>query len=203
MIPKPESKKSGQGALVMSDRPAPNSHQSGQDNQGKMPASISYEETYRSFYAQVVRQLTYLLGERTAAEDIAQETFLKLYTVPPPTKQNIGGWLHQVGARLALNYLRSEKRRQRRELQAEAPSDHKVIPLEEGVWRQETVRAVREALDQLPARERLALLLRHTGFAYQEIAGALEIAPGSVGTLLARAQRRFLELYKQQGEDGR
>lgn len=185
----------------MPDRPVPNSHQSGQDSQGKTPAGISYEETYRSFHTQVVRQLTYLLGDRTAAEDIAQETFLKLYTVPPPTKQNIGGWLYQVGARLALNYLRSEKRRQRRELQAEAPSGDKVIPLEEGVWRQETVRAVREVLDQLPARERLALLLRHTAFTYQEIAGALEVAPGSVGTLLARAQRQFLELYKQRRED--
>ncbi len=185
----------------MSDRAVPSSHQSGQDSLGKAPVGVSYEETYRSFHDQVVRQLTYLLGERTAAEDIAQETFLKLYTVPPPTKQNIGGWLHQVGARLALNYLRGEKRRQRRELQAEEPADRRVIPLEEGVWRQDTVRAVREALDRLPARERLALLLRHTGFAYQEIAGALEIAPGSVGTLLARAQRRFLELYKQQKED--
>jgi RNA polymerase sigma factor (sigma-70 family) len=187
----------------MSERPVPSDHRAESGGQGKAPAGISYEEAYRSFHAQVVRQLTYLLGERTAAEDIAQETFLKLYTVPPPTRQNIGGWLHQVGARLALNYLRSEKRRQRRELQAGAPADPRVIPLEEAIWRQETVRAVRRVLDQLPAREGLALLLRHAGFAYQELAGILDVAPGSVGTLLARAQRQFLELYRQQEEGER
>jgi RNA polymerase sigma factor (sigma-70 family) len=185
----------------MPDRPVSNLNQPGDGARGKAPAGISYEETYRSFYAQVVRQLTYLLGNRAGAEDVAQETFLKLYTVPPPTRQNIGGWLHQVGARLALNYLRGEKRRQRRELQAEDPSGDKVIHLEEVMWRQEAVRLVREVLDEMPARERMALLLRHTGFTYQEIAGALDVAPGSVGTLLARAQRRFLDLYRQRKDD--
>jgi RNA polymerase sigma factor (sigma-70 family) len=181
----------------MPDQPVSNLKQPGGGTRGQAPAGISYEETYSSFYAQVVRQLTYLLGDRAAAEDVAQETFLKLYTIPPPTRQNIGGWLHQVGARLAMNYLRGEKRRQRRELQAEDSSGDKVVPLEEVMWRQETVRLVREVLDGMPARERMALLLRHTGFAYQEIAGALDVAPGSVGTLLARAQRRFLDLYDQ------
>jgi RNA polymerase sigma factor (sigma-70 family) len=187
--------------MAMPDRPVSNVPQPGPGARGKAPAGISYEETYHSFYAQVVRQLTYLLGDRAAAEDVAQETFLKLYAVPPPTRQNIGGWLHQVGARLALNYLRGEKRRQRRELQVEDPSGDKVIPLEEIIWRQETVRLVREVLGGMPARERMALLLRHTGFAYQEIAAAMEVAPGSVGTLLARAQRRFLGLYGQRKDD--
>jgi RNA polymerase sigma-70 factor (ECF subfamily) len=45
------------------------------------------------------------------------------------------------------------------------------------------------------------LLLRHAGFTYQEIAAAMEVAPGSVGTLLARAQRRFLSLYSQRKDD--
>jgi RNA polymerase sigma factor (sigma-70 family) len=187
--------------MAMPDRPVSNIPQTGRDARGKAAAGISYEETYRNFYTQVARQLTYLLGDRAAAEDLAQETFLKLYTVPPPTRQNIGGWLHQVGAHLALNYLRGEKRRQRRELQVEDPAGDKVIPLEEIVWRQETVRLVRDVLGGMPDRERMALLLRHTGFTYQEIADAIGVAPGSVGTLLARAQRRFLDRYRQRKDD--
>jgi RNA polymerase sigma factor (sigma-70 family) len=192
---------SGQGAAIMPDRPGFNENLPGEGNRGKVPAGISYEEAYHTFYDRVVRQLTYLLGNRAMAEDIAQETFIKLYMVPPPSSRNIGGWLHQVGARLALNYLRGEKRRQQWELRAENPGGDKVIPLEEAIWRQETVRLVREVLGGLPARERVALLLRHTGFTYQEIAGVLKVAPGSVGTLLVRAQRRFLESYRRRNGD--
>jgi RNA polymerase sigma factor (sigma-70 family) len=161
----------------------------------------SFDEAYQTFYPRVVRHLTYLLGDRAAAEDLAQETFLKLYTVPPPTWQNLGGWLYRVGARLALNYLRGERRRQKRELEEGETRGAEVIPLEEVIWRQETVRKVRRVLAEMPARDRIALLLRHSGFTYQEIASVLEVMPGSVGALLARAQRRFLEKYRLQEGD--
>ena len=81
----------------MPDRPVSNATQPGSDARGKAPAGISYEETYRSFYAQVVRQLTYLLGDRAAAEDVAQETFLKLYTVPPRPDRTLGAGCTRSG----------------------------------------------------------------------------------------------------------
>jgi len=164
-------------------------------------AGGSFEDVYRDCYVQVVRRLIYLLGDRAAAEDVAQETFLKLYTVPPPTRENLLGWLHRVGARLAMNYLRGEGRRKKREKQVWDSRSGDVIPLEDVMWRQETVRAVREVLLELPDRDRIALLLRHTGFSYQEIAQVIDVAPGSVGTILARAQRNFLEKYKKRKGD--
>ena len=45
-------------------------------------------------------------------------------------------------------------------------------------------------------RDRAVLLLRHSGFSYAEIADAVGLAPGSVGTTLVRAQRRFREVYE-------
>ena len=44
-------------------------------------------------------------------------------------------------------------------------------------------------------------MLRYSGFSYREIGGKVGIAPGSVGTLLARAERRFLELLRPSEED--
>ena len=44
-------------------------------------------------------------------------------------------------------------------------------------------------------------MLRYSGFSYREIAGEVDVAPGSVGTLLARAERRFLELLRPSEED--
>lgn len=54
---------------------------------------------------------------------------------------------------------------------------------------------VREALGELSERDQTMLLMREEGFKYSEIAEAVDVAPGSVGTLLARAARRFEETY--------
>ena len=67
--------------------------------------------------------------------------------------------------------------------------------------RQEERHRVREVLGRMPERGREILMLRYSGFSYREIAGKVGIAPGSVGTLLARAERRFLELLTPSGED--
>lgn len=167
---------------------------------GKLERERDFEEVFRRYYPGVVRHLTFLLGQRAAAEEIAQETFLKLYTEPPPRPENLEGWLLQVGSRLALNALRGERRRWRREERlARVPE---VVPLEETVLRRETVRLVRRALEALAPRDRLALLLRHTGFTYREIAAALGINPNSVGTVLARAQRNFLAVYRAEQRRG-
>jgi RNA polymerase sigma-70 factor (ECF subfamily) len=61
---------------------------------------------------------------------------------------------------------------------------------------------VRSALAQMKPRSARLLLLRHTGLSYAEIAAALEIAPGSVGTLLARAEAEFEREYRRQEEGG-
>jgi RNA polymerase sigma-70 factor (ECF subfamily) len=54
----------------------------------------------------------------------------------------------------------------------------------------------RRAIDALPERDRLALLLREEGLDYNEIAASLELAPGSVGTTLSRARRKLVESYE-------
>src|SRR5439155_6944320 len=55
---------------------------------------------------------------------------------------------------------------------------------------------VREVLARLPERQSRLLLLRHAGLSLAEVASALEVAPGSVGTLLVRAERAFANAYE-------
>jgi RNA polymerase sigma-70 factor (ECF subfamily) len=54
----------------------------------------------------------------------------------------------------------------------------------------------RKAVDALAEKDRLALLMREEGLDYNEIAEALELSPGSVGTTLSRARRRLVESYE-------
>ena len=60
---------------------------------------------------------------------------------------------------------------------------------------------VRRALDALGERDREALLLWDAGLDYGEIAGALEISTGSVGTTLARARERLVKAHREQEQD--
>jgi RNA polymerase sigma-70 factor (ECF subfamily) len=55
-------------------------------------------------------------------------------------------------------------------------------------------------LRELPARDAQLLILRHSGFAYKEIAAALGVAPGSIGTLLARAEAAFERQWRDRFE---
>ena len=56
---------------------------------------------------------------------------------------------------------------------------------------------VREVLYSLPERQARLLFLRHAGLSYNELASVLEVAPGSVGTLLARAHAAFASAYEE------
>jgi RNA polymerase sigma-70 factor (ECF subfamily) len=54
----------------------------------------------------------------------------------------------------------------------------------------------RRAVEALAERDRDALLMREEGLSYEEIAAALELSVGSVGTTLSRARRRLMEAYE-------
>lgn len=56
-----------------------------------------------------------VLGDRARAEDVAQETFFRLLSNRTSVSQSLGGWLHRAATRLAVDALRSETARRRRE----------------------------------------------------------------------------------------
>jgi RNA polymerase sigma-70 factor (ECF subfamily) len=62
--------------------------------------------------------------------------------------------------------------------------------------RAEEAALARRALEALTERDREALLMREEGLDYGEIAEALELSVGSIGTTLARARRRLMEAYE-------
>ncbi len=157
----------------------------------------SFEATFLEHYPRIYGVLFRLVGDKAEAEDLALETFWKLWERAPARAENLGGWLYRVAVRQGYNALRAAKRRLhyeenagREALMFETP----VNPAQEAERQAERAR-VRETLRQMPPREAQLLILRHAGLAYKEIAAALGLAPGSVGTLLARAEEDFERLY--------
>lgn len=161
-----------------------------------------FQQLYRKHYPKVFKQLLFLTGDKVIAEELAQETFIKLYTFPPAVEDNLEGWLARVASNQAFNYFRSEKRRKLREEReaVKQMAGDGVVSLEESLLRKEEVRKVRDCLEKLPDRERLALLLKFSGYCYSEIAATLGIQQGSVGTFLARVKKKFAEIWTAEQE---
>jgi RNA polymerase sigma-70 factor, ECF subfamily len=106
-----------------------------------------------------------------------------------------------VALNCGYNALRGQQRsRGRDERLAEPPEQvdphGEAVRAEERAW-------VRAAIAELPERQGRLLLLRYAGLSYAEIADALDIAAGSVGTLLARAERAFAAAYERKGQEVR
>jgi RNA polymerase sigma factor (sigma-70 family) len=149
------------------------------------------EEVFRSNYAQVVAVAARVLGSRDQAEDVAQEVFLSFGRSTVPA-DGAGGWLTVAATHTALNLLRSSRRRSARE---EAADDGPgVAPdVADLVVTRDERSAVRAALARLPHRQAAALVLRHSGLSYAEVAAALQLSPASVGTTVRRAESVLLK----------
>ena len=145
------------------------------------------EQVFRSAYPRVVAVAARVLGSRAEAEDVAQEVFLSFSRSSVPAGEATG-WLCVAAAHTALNHLRSGRRRTARE-QAVRSGDEAVAPdVADVVVALDDRRRVRAALERLPRRQAVALVLRHSGLSYAEVAAALDLSAGSVGTTVRRAE---------------
>jgi RNA polymerase sigma-70 factor (ECF subfamily) len=149
------------------------------------------DEVFRRDYQQVVAVAARVLGSWEQAEDVAQEVFLSLGRSAVPAAE-ARGWLCVAAAHTALNLLRSRRRRASREATAAADSAA-VSDVADEVVRLEERRRVRAALAKLPRKQAVALVLRHSGLSYAEVAAALDMSPGSVGTTVRRAESALRE----------
>jgi len=134
------------------------------------------------------------LGDRQAAEDIAQEAFVRVYQSRHRYRPQaaFSTWFHRILSNLCLNEIR-RRERQDRALRSETASptvsDQTAFSPEASYGQQELSVAVRQALAQLPDRQRLAVLLqRFEGLDYTEIAQVMGISRGAVDGLLSRAK---------------
>jgi RNA polymerase sigma factor (sigma-70 family) len=153
-----------------------------------------FEQVFRRAYPRLVGLAWRVVRDRSAAEDVAQEALARLAeaAILQRPDDEVDAWLTRVCMNRACSTLRSRSRASDRDDRA-GRRDAVTVggdPAGDVVAREERD-AVRAALAQLPDRQRIVLVLRHDGYRYAEIAEAVGVSPGSVGTLLARAERAF------------
>jgi len=148
----------------------------------------AFERFYRENYATVVRIAHGVTGDAQAAQDVAQDVFVSAFRrfPDPDSAPEAVGWVCAAAAHTSLNSIRGERRRDRRQQQCAAapPPDSP----EDSVLAAESRAEVRRALQRLPRRSAAVLVLRHSGLSYAEVAEAMNVSVGHVGTMLRRAE---------------
>jgi RNA polymerase sigma factor (sigma-70 family) len=165
----------------------------------------AFEAVFTRYYPLVYKLAYNCTGQRDEADDIAQEVFLRFYNTPPHATGEIErrAWLCRVTTNLGLNALRSRQRRIYHEERAsdatQQPALIDTIQLnpEQHAIANEQAAFIRSVLAELPERQQTYILLRNIGLSYAEMAKATGVAPASVGSLLARAEREFRRRYHE------
>jgi RNA polymerase sigma factor (sigma-70 family) len=158
---------------------------------GVLQASTGFEEFFRAEYPVVVGIALRIVRDSHLAQDVAQDVFIAAQQrFPEPVEyEHARAWVRVAATHAGLNTVRSSRRRrdrQERALEIAGPTspEEMVISSEEG-------REVRTALARMPRHAATVLVLRHSGLSYAEIAEAMEVRVGQIGTMLRRAEARF------------
>ena len=158
-----------------------------------------FTERFDRARARVLRLCRRMLDQPAAAEDACQEIFLRarraLSTYDP--EQPFEPWLMAIANHYCIDQLRrlaTERRLfQPEDLVADRLADPAPDPVQRASSEERRV-AVTQAIESLPAKVRLPLVLRYYAeLDYDAIAGVLAVSRSQVGTLLFRAKRRLRE----------
>ena len=160
---------------------------------------MHFSTLFAEVYPALLRYAHRLTADPDVSEDVAQEAFVRLAERDVQgSDKELRVWLFRVATNLIRDYERKTKRRRRLVVVNLLPSD-KGPSSSERVERAERIGIVRGALASIDARGRELLLMREEGFSHVEMARATGVATGSVGTLLARARKKFVAELRERG----
>ncbi len=153
-------------------------------------SDADFERLYRNTYRRILGTLITLVRDKAAAEDCAQETFVRAYQNWKRWKPDapVEAWLHRIAINVAISDRRHQQLRQAgeviRRLGKPAPPPDPASLVE----RSDLVQALRK----LPPKQAAALVLRHYhGYSNREIAAALGVPDQTVASRLAAARKQL------------
>jgi RNA polymerase sigma-70 factor, ECF subfamily len=167
-------------------------------------STTAYEPLVRAHEGPALRLATALLGDADEAADAVQDAFVQAYRSMDRVREgsDFGAWYRTILRRVCLDRLRSPRLRSRRRLEPVVLDQHQWVEAT-GVGsteRAELERIVGAALQQLPAEQRSVLVLKELeGLGYAEIATALGIPVGTVGSRLNHARRSMRRVLTETG----
>jgi RNA polymerase sigma-70 factor (ECF subfamily) len=170
--------------------------------QGASRLEQKVTEVFELLRDPIYRHVCRLIGRRAEAEDLTQETFLRLYDSLQKghAMGNVRPWLYRVAHNLAIDWLRRQGRLE--QIEEDALPLAAVIDAapnaEQRLLASERHKRLRVVLSRLSPQQRHCLFLRAEGLSYREIGEVLGIGVSSVATFLGRAIKRIAEEVNEQ-----
>jgi RNA polymerase sigma-70 factor (ECF subfamily) len=155
---------------------------------------LEFDATFRASYSRIARVIARVVRDRSRAEELAVDVFVKWWRHKDARGDRTAAWLSRTAVNLALDELRRQARHVRYERGLGALFRSPPTPEEIRAAEDEQQR-VRSVLATLSRRDASLLLLRSDGSSYEDVGNALGIKATSVGTLIIRAQRAFRTEY--------
>lgn len=166
----------------------------------------AFDHIFSAFREGVFRFACRYLGDQVAAEDVLQETFIRLLANRAQIKRERGvkNLLFTIARNLCLDEMRKAGRRKTGSLDQMQESGRKFMDgrdnPEQNVTLQEMEQALEEFVDALPEREREALLLKKlSGLRYDEVADILGYSHRHAKTLVKQAVLKIVKACDQAG----
>ncbi len=169
---------------------------------------MAFQDGNQEAFAQLIRRNQHkvfsvifrFLGDRTEAEDLAQEVFLRVYRTAgryEPTAK-FSTWIYRIATNISLNAIRNRSRFHTISLEVRQDDNedfHRDIPdtndpgPDDAMSQEELARVVMSAIEQLPEQQRAAIILnKYEGLSYEDVAKILACSVMAVKSLLSRAR---------------
>ena len=163
---------------------------------------IVFDEAFTLHNRTVFRAACAVVQDAGLAEDITQETFIRLYdNMESITDEGmLKPWLIRVALNLAKNTIRGNSRANvREENYVKEQGNKDTYTAEKQYESRERSKEVRVALQKVKEPLRSCLILKQQGLSYREIAESLSLTETSIGTYVARGKKEFIRYYGKIG----
>lgn len=151
------------------------------------------------YQAPLLRHAAMVLSSAIAAQDVVQESFLRLLSNGSPI-DNLPAWLHRVTHNLAIDHLRKELRMRKLHLAAAAGPEPLAPPADHAFEQREAWAVVQKELAQLTPNERAVVFLKvKEGKSYKEISAITGLSTSNVGYLIHQGLKKLASRLKASG----
>jgi len=159
-----------------------------------------FTEVYEAQFSLIFRIAYRITGDVGRAEDVCHETFIKYYERGRalPDMNQAKYWLIRVVKNIALNIEKRKERERKAFARLRKIAPTKVISEEEAFLKKESERAVQQALNLLPYKLRVVLVLKeYEGLSYREIGSIMGISEGNVKVRVYRGREKLEKIFKE------